>query len=74
MKNIFTKHPNSIGETYLQHLLKGVGFSMKLILVSLKVFIHAILPCLFENSASDKVAELNDILQKRKDQINSDDY
>ena len=47
---------------------------MKLILVSLKVFIHAIVPFLFENSASDKVAELNDILQKRKDQINSDDY
>jgi len=74
MKNIFTKHPNSIGETYFQHLLKGVSFSMKLILISLKVFIHAIAPFLFENSASDKVAELNDMLQKRKSQINSDDY
>ena len=74
MKNIFTKHPKAIGETYLQHLLKGVSFGMNLILVALKVFIHAIVPCLFENSASDKVAELNDILQKRKNQINSDDY
>ena len=66
MKNIFTKHPNAIGETYLQHLVKGVSFSIKLLVVSFKVFIHAILPCFFENSASDKVSELNDILQKRR--------
>ena len=65
MKNIFTKHPSSIGETYLQHLVKGLGFSLKLLSISFKVFIHAIFPFLFEHSARDKVAELNDILQKR---------
>ena len=67
MKNIFTKHPNSVGETYSEHLVKGIGFSIKLISISLKVIIHAIIPCLFENSASDKIAELNDILQRRKE-------
>lgn len=66
MKNIFTKHPNSIGETYSEHFVKGIGFSIKLMSISLKVLIHAIIPCLFEHSASDKVAELNDILQRRK--------
>ena len=66
MKNIFTKHPNSIGETYIKHLIKGLGFSLKLLSISLKVFIHAIFPFFFEHSASNKVAELNDILQKRK--------
>ena len=66
MKNIFTRHPNSIGETYFGHLIKGLGFSLKLMLISLKVFIHAIIPCFFENSASDKIAELNKLLQNRK--------
>ena len=70
MKNIFTKHPHAIGETYFQHLLKGVGFSIKLVFIALKVFIHAIFPCFFEHSASDKVAELHDVLQKRKNKIN----
>ena len=74
MRNIFTKHPNSVGETYLQHLVKGLSFSIKLIFISLKAFIHAIVPCLFEHSTSDKVAELNDVLQKRKKQINLDDH
>jgi hypothetical protein len=74
MKNIFTKHPNSIGESYMQHLIKGVGFSIKLIVISCKAFIHAIMPCFFENSASDKVAELNDVMQKRKSQINKGGY
>jgi len=26
MKNIFKDHPNSVGETYFQHLLKAMSF------------------------------------------------
>ncbi len=44
MKNIFTKHPNDIGESYLQHLVKVIIFSLKLVLITVKVFIHAIFP------------------------------
>ena len=73
MKNIFTNHPNKIGESYFKHFIKGISFSLKLITISLKVFVHAIFPFIFENSASDKIRELNDILQKRSQKINSDD-
>ena len=66
MKNIFTRHPNSIGETYLAHFVKGTGFGLKLMFIALKVLIHAIIPCFFENVASDKLADLNEELQKRK--------
>ena len=41
MKNIFTKHPNGIGESYLQHLIKGIIFSFKLVPIAVKIFIHA---------------------------------
>ena len=44
MKNIFTKHPNDIGESYLQHLMKGIIFSFKLVPIAVKVFIHAFFP------------------------------
>ena len=57
MKNFFTKHPNDIGESYLQHLMKGIIFSFKLVPVAVKFFIHAIFPFLFENSASNKIAK-----------------
>ena len=29
MKNIFKDHPNSVGETYFQHLLKAMSFVIK---------------------------------------------
>ena len=72
MKNIFTKHPNGIGESYLKHLIKGIIFSLKLVPIAIKIFIHAIFPFLFENSASNKIAELNRVLQDRKVQTSSD--
>ena len=41
--------------------------------ITVKIFIHAIFPFLFENSASNKIAELNRFLQGRKVQTNSND-
>ena len=73
MKNIFTKHPHKVGENYFQHFIKAVSFSAKLLFIALKVFIHAIFPFLYENTASDNIFELNAMLQKRKDKFNSDD-
>ena len=71
MKNIFKDHPNSVGETYIQHFFKAFSFGVKLFLLSLKVFVHAIFPWCFEHTASDQVSRLNDILQSRKKPINS---
>ena len=72
MKNIFKQHPNSIGETYLQHFVKAFGFGVKLILIAVQVFIHAVFPWCFEHSTSDQISKLNDILQSRKNFMNSD--
>lgn len=70
MKNIFKEHPSSVGETYLEHFFKASSFGIKLLLIAMRVFIHAIFPWCFENSASDKVSKLHKILQSRKDSIN----
>jgi len=72
MKNIFKDHPNAVGETYFQHFLKSSNFGVKLILIALRAFIHAIFPWCFEHSTSDKIRKLNDGLQSRKKSINSD--
>ena len=71
MKNIFKDHLNKVGETYFEHFLKAFGFGIKLMLISLRVFIHAIFPWCFEHSASDRIKKLNDILQDRKNSVNS---
>ena len=76
MKNIFKEHPNSIGETYLQHFLKAFIFGCKLLLLAIKAFVHAIFPFLFEHSVSERVSKLNDILKARraKDNTNLDKH
>ena len=72
MKNIFKDHPNSVGETYFQHLLKAMSFVIKLKLIAARAFIHAIFPWCFEHSISDQIKKLNDILQSRKESNNID--
>ena len=68
MKNIFTKHPNSVGESYIKHFYNALSFSCLLFLLSFKAFIHAILPFMFETSVSDRVKTLNNDMQKRKEE------
>lgn len=70
MKNIFTNHPNSIGETYFQHFLKSMSFGIKLIFIGFRAFIHAVLPWCYEYSVSDYVYKLNQTLQNRKKTVN----
>tara|TARA_B100001142_G_C14016348_1_gene532527 strand:- start:192 stop:416 length:225 start_codon:yes stop_codon:yes gene_type:complete len=67
MKNIFKDHPNSVGETYFQHLLKAMSFVIKLNLIAARAFIHAIFPWCFKDSVSNQIKELNDILQARRE-------
>jgi len=73
MKNIFKDHPSKVGETYFEHFLKACSFGIKLLLIAVRVFIHAIFPWCFEHSASDRVSKLHDILQNRKNSANPDE-
>ena len=66
MKNIFTNHPNKVGESYFEHFFKACSFGFQLLSIALRAFVHAIFPFFFEHSTSEKIRELNDILQKRK--------
>jgi hypothetical protein len=72
MKNIFKDHPNAVGETYFQHFLKSFGFGIKLILIAIIAFTHAIFPWCFEHSASNRISKLHNALKLRKDSISSD--
>ena len=64
--NIFTKHPNELGETYLQHGLAAMRYSLTFLFLFVIAFIHAILPFLFKKTASDIVCEMSDHMECRK--------
>lgn len=53
MRKIFTDHPRSIGETYIQHLKFATYFGFHLTLGGIACIIHAIFPFLFKTTGSD---------------------
>lgn len=66
MKNIFTKHPNEVGESYFQHFGKALQFSALLLSLSFKALVHALLPFCYETAVSEKIKKLSDGMQKRR--------
>jgi hypothetical protein len=55
---IFLRHPRSVGESYLEHMTVALGFAGRLAVAALAGLIHALVPALFERTASRIVAEL----------------
>ena len=55
---IFLTHPRSVGESYLRHAQFAAGFSTQLFLAAMAAAIHAVVPCLFEKTASGIIAAL----------------
>ena len=59
MKRLFTEHPASVEETYLEHMGMALGFSRSLIWAAFVTLVHAFLPFLFESTGSNKINELH---------------
>jgi hypothetical protein len=58
MKNIFTEHPQSVGETYFQHLKFASVFGGKMVIGGLACIIHAIFPFFFEKTGSNILLQM----------------
>ena len=67
MNNPFTRHPHSIGETYLEHMNKALDTAIKIQLVTFILLTHAVFPFIFEHTASDKLYKITKSLQQRRD-------
>lgn len=59
-------HPRTVGERYPEHARIAGRFGATMVVGGLKCMIHAILPAVFERSASDCVAKLNGELTRRR--------
>ncbi|MEM9970375.1 MAG: DUF6356 family protein [Pseudomonadota bacterium] len=55
---IFLTHPASVDETYFEHMRFAASFSAKLFIAGGAALVHAIIPCLFEKTASGIIADL----------------
>ena len=64
-QRIFVNHPASVDETYLQHLWFALRFSLLLFGAAGAALIHALVPCLFEKTASRIITELHTRMHNR---------
>ena len=58
INRVFLDHPASVEETYLQHARFAGGFSLKLFVAAGAALVHAVIPCLFEKTASKMIAQM----------------
>ena len=64
-QNIFTTHPNSLGETYREHQRTAFSVSWALFTASLAAAIHGLFPCFFETTASRAIIRMHDRISSR---------
>ena len=58
ISRIFLDHPQKVDETYLEHARFAGGFSLRLFTAAGAALVHAVIPCLFEKTASGIIAGL----------------
>lgn len=63
---LFTDHPASVDETYLEHMVVASGFSLKLFGLAVAALVHAILPFLFVTTASTTVLAMAEKMANRR--------
>jgi hypothetical protein len=59
LHRLFNEHPQSVGETYGQHLVHASYFGGRMILAGFACMLHALLPFAFVRTGSQAIEELN---------------
>jgi len=60
LQRLFTEHPASVDETYVEHMGMAFSFAGRMFLASLACFVHALLPFLFVRTGSMAIDELHE--------------
>jgi hypothetical protein len=55
----FTAHPETVGETYGEHLVMASSFGCRMVFAGVACMLHGLFPFLFVRTGSRTVAELN---------------
>jgi Family of unknown function (DUF6356) len=65
---VFSDHPASVGETYLQHCRHAFSFGWTMLRGSMACFLHALFPSVHTRTGSQTVTRLYDrmVINRRK--------
>jgi hypothetical protein len=76
LRRLFSAHPSSVGETYLEHGRHALSFGWAMLRGSIACLVHAVFPWLHERTGSQTVIRLHDRMvinrrKKRADEMSS---
>ena len=60
LRRLFTEHPASVGETYVEHMGQATSFGLRMVFAGLACLVHGLLPFLCVRTGSGAIAELHD--------------
>jgi uncharacterized protein DUF6356 len=66
LKKLFLDHPQSVGETYIEHMHAASGFGLRMVGAGFKCVVHSVLPFVWPRAASDCVLGLHRQLSRRR--------
>ena len=58
-------HLEEKNETYFEHMLNALSISWLLLSLSLKCFVHSIIPDLYVDAVSSKIDNLNNLVYRK---------
>jgi hypothetical protein len=65
LHRLFLSHPQSVDESYSEHFLFALGFAASLFGAALAALVHAVIPCLFETTASRMIQQMHERIARR---------
>jgi hypothetical protein len=72
--NIFTEHPNEVGESYAAHFLNAARFGLRMLAGGAAVLVHAFLPFLFVQTGSRTMNKLHRRMTGRSERVDWERY
>jgi hypothetical protein len=60
MKRLFTAHPASVGESYVEHMGAAFSFALPMLAAGLACAVHGLLPFAFTTTGSRTIRRLHD--------------
>lgn len=67
VRRLFTEHPASVDETYLEHMGVATGFGLHMVLAGLACLVHGVFPFLFVKTGSRAISALHErMVTKRR--------
>ncbi len=68
---LFTEHPNSVGESYLEHMVSATTFSFRMLAGAMCCLLHAVFPFICERTASGIITDLHDRMVTNRARVRS---